>query len=61
MCDFKNCPISSVVHVVINEEEEYDLCTEHLNYEVEDLTERFEKGKIFKDYAKQITSLEIPA
>jgi len=60
MCNFGACKISPVVHVVMDEDEQYDLCLEHLNYEVPDLTERFEKGKIFKDYAKQIITLEIP-
>ena len=61
MCDFQKCVVDSVVHVIIDDEEEYDLCTEHLNYEVEDLKERYGKGKIYADYAKQIISLEIPA
>ena len=63
MCDFRNgsCHVDAVVHVIIDDDEEYDLCLEHLDYEVEDLTERFGKGKIYRDYAKQIISLEIPA
>ncbi len=54
-----------MVKTIFENGEEYELCATHLEYEIpeEDCPNelKLNSRKIFKDYAKQIISLEVPA
>lgn len=54
-----------MVKTIFENGEEYELCATHLEYEIPEEESPNElkliSRKIFKDYAKQIISLEVPA
>ena len=58
MCNYKNCFTTPIISATMEDNEDYDLCLDCILTWVDDFQDKFEKGYLFLDYAKNFKCLK---